>query len=64
MEKYDDEWLDDVYLRGVFERAVKRVSKDWPETREKQWTLKKLKGELRMVNARIANAAPGSAEIR
>lgn len=57
MEKHDNEWLDAVYMRGVFERAIEHVSKDWPETREKQWTLKKLKGELRMVDARLAKVA-------
>lgn len=61
MEKYDDEWLDAVYLRGVFERAVERVSKlpaiGRGAAHQKKWALIQLHRELERVNARLAKMA-------
>lgn len=61
MEKYDNEWLDAVYLRGVFERAIERASKaritGYGARRMKKWTLIQLRRELERVNARLAKVA-------
>lgn len=58
MQRYDDEWLDSIYLRGALERAIKRVAgwdtPDWYKAKP----LRRLRGELRMVNARLAGNAP------
>lgn len=62
MEKYDNEWLKEIYLRGVYERAIKRVSEDerWREP-QKGRTIRQLRRELRMTNARLAKVASPAA---